>query len=125
MPQKTILVIEDSPELADSLQDILEMEGYNPVVCLNGKDGIAKALEVQPDLVILDIRLPDIDGYQVYQRIRASGDWGANAKVMILTASESIENISKNVDLPVEYVLFKPEMSISTLVLKIKERLAN
>ena len=123
MSQKTVLVIEDSPELADSLFDVLEMEGYNPVVAMNGKEGVAKALEIHPDLILLDIRLPDIDGYQVFQRIRADETWGTKAKVLILTASESIENISKNIDLPVEYVLFKPEMSISNLVLKIKARL--
>lgn len=124
MSQKTVLVIEDSPELADSLFDVLEMEGYNPIIAMNGKDGVAAALTHRPDLILLDIRLPDIDGYQVFQRIRAD-EWGATAKVLILTASESIENISKNVDLPVEYVLFKPEMSISELVQKIKVRLTD
>lgn len=123
MSQKTILVIEDSPELADSLFDILEMEGHRPIIALNGKDGIAAALTHHPDLILLDIRLPDIDGYQVFQRIRADEEWGATAKVLILTASESIDNISKNVDLPVEYVLFKPEMSIAGLVAKINMRL--
>lgn len=116
-------MIEDSPELADSLFDILEMEGHHPIIALNGKDGIVAALTHHPDLILLDIRLPDIDGYQVFQRIRADEEWGATAKVLILTASESIDNISKNVDLPVEYVLFKPEMSIADLVAKIKMRL--
>lgn len=124
MSQKTVLVIEDSPELADSLFDVLEMEGYNPIIAMNGKDGVVAALTHHPDLILLDIRLPDIDGYQVFQRIRAD-EWGASAKVLILTASESIENISKNVDLPIEYVLFKPEMSIYELVQKIKARLTD
>lgn len=123
MSQKTVLVIEDSPELAESLFDVLEMEGYNAVIALNGRDGVTQALALHPDLILLDIRLPDIDGYKVFQKIRADVEWGTTAKVLILTASESIENISKNVDLPVEYVLFKPEMSISQLVLKIKDRL--
>lgn len=123
MSQKTVLVIEDSPELAESLFDVLEMEGYNAVIALNGRDGVTQALALHPDLILLDIRLPDIDGYKVFQKIRSDEAWGATAKVLILTASESIENISKNVDLPVEYVLFKPEMSISELVLKIKARL--
>ncbi len=123
MSQKTVLVIEDSPELAESLFDVLEMEGYNAVIALNGRDGVTQAPALHPDLILLDIRLPDIDGYKVFQKIRADVEWGTTAKVLILTASESIENISKNVDLPVEYVLFKPEMSISQLVLKIKDRL--
>lgn len=123
MPQKTILVVEDSRDLADSLKDILEMEGYNPIIALNGGDGVTLALKHHPDLILLDIRLPDMDGYRVYQKIREDSSWGVNAKVLILTASEAIENISKNVDLPTKYVLFKPEMSIADLVLRIKERL--
>ena len=125
MTSPTILVVEDSPDLADSLYDLLEMNDFTPFIARNGREGAALALEKKPDLVILDIRLPDIDGYQVYAKIRADETWGKTAKVLILTASESIENISKNVDLPVKYVLFKPELSVSELVERIKERLAN
>lgn len=125
MTSPTILVVEDSPDLADSLYDLLEMNDFTPFIARNGREGVTMALEKKPDLVILDIRLPDIDGYQVYAKIRADETWGKTAKVLILTASESIENISKNVDLPVKYVLFKPELSVSELVERIKERLAN
>lgn len=124
MSQKTVLVIEDSPDLADSLYDALEMEGYRPIIALSGREGVQKALEIHPDLILLDIRLPDIDGYQVFQKIKMADEWGASAKVLILTASESLENISKNINLPIEDILFKPDMSIANLMLKIKERLA-
>ncbi|MEN9920485.1 MAG: hypothetical protein RL538_378 [Candidatus Parcubacteria bacterium] len=125
MTSHTILVVEDSPDLADSLYDLLEMNDFTPIIARNGKEGLALALEKKPDLVILDIRLPDIDGYEVYSQIRQDAAWGKTAKVLILTASESIENISKNVDLPIKYVLFKPELSVAELVEHIKERLAD
>lgn len=122
MQTTTVLVIEDSPYLADSLVDMLEMHNYTPLHAATGRDGVALALEKEPDLILLDIRLPDITGYEVYRQIRNT-PWGATARIMILTASESIENIAKNIDLPREYVLFKPEWSIQNLVTRIAQRL--
>lgn len=122
MKNQTVLVIEDSPELADSLNDLLTLHGYTPLIATTGRDGVRLALEAHPDLILLDIRLPDIDGYAVFQQIRQD-DWGAEARIMVLTASESVENISKNISLPVGQVLFKPNLSITELVAKIEERL--
>ena len=114
MNKATILVIEDSSYLADSLIDMLDMQGYNPVHRATGIEGVATALEMHPELILLDIRLPDINGYEVYRQIRAT-NWGATANIVVLTASESIENIAKNIDLPTEDVLFKPDWSMQQL----------
>lgn len=123
MKKKKILVIEDSPYLAESLNDMLDISGFESILALNGREGVSLAIEHQPDLILLDIRLPDIDGYEVYRRIREN-DWGAKANILILTASESTENISKNIDLPKDDVLFKPEWSVQDLITKIQERLS-
>jgi len=114
MKQSTVLVVEDSSYLAESLIDMLEMQGYHAVHCATGKEAVAAALEQHPDLILLDIRLPDIDGYEVYRQIRAT-NWGATAIIMVLTASESIENIAKHIDLPTADVLFKPDWSMQQL----------
>jgi two-component system copper resistance phosphate regulon response regulator CusR len=90
MTKKNILVVEDNHQLGESLFDMLELANFNPHIALTGRDGIKHALEHHPDLIILDIRLPDISGYDVYHRIREDS-WGKDAKVLILTASESIE----------------------------------
>ena len=124
MKTPTVLVIEDSSYLADSLIDMLDMYGYNPIHCADGKSGIATALEKHPQLILLDIRLPDINGYEVYRQVRAS-EWGATAKIMVLTASESIDNIAKNIDLPLVDVLFKPDWSMKQLADKIAEKIAS
>jgi len=124
MQSPTILVIEDSSYLADSLVDMLEMFKYNSLHAATGREGVALAIEHEPDLILLDIRLPDINGYEVYRQIRTT-PWGKTARIMILTASESIDNIAKNIDLPLEYVLFKPEWSIGDLMRKIEKRLTD
>jgi len=123
MKTPTILVIEDSSYLADSLIDMLEMHNYNPIHSATGKEGVTVALEKHPDLILLDIRLPDITGYEVYQQVRAS-DWGKSARIMVLTASESIDNIAKNIDLPRADVLFKPDWSMKQLADIIAVKLA-
>lgn len=122
MSQKTVLIVEDSIDLADTLHDILEMHGFKALVATCGKDGIALALAHHPDLIMLDIRLPDISGYEVLHAIRQDV-WGATARCMILTASESLENIAKNVDLPLEYILFKPSCSITDIIERVESRL--
>ncbi|MCB9816894.1 response regulator [Candidatus Nomurabacteria bacterium] len=122
MSQKTVLVIEDSPYLAESLEDMLAIKGHKALIAPNGREGAMMAIEHQPDLILLDIRLPDIDGYEVYRRIREN-DWGKDSNIMVLTASESTENISKNIDLPTDLILFKPEWSVPDLLERIEEQL--
>lgn len=118
------MVIEDSPELSASLEDMLAMNGHTPIIAPNGREGVKQALKTHPDLILLDIRLPDIDGYEVFRQIRRDS-WGKTAHIVILTASESIENISKNVSLPPEDVLFKPNWSIKKLAEYINKKLAS
>lgn len=124
MNKATVLIVEDSHYLAESLQDLLEMHNFEAIVAPNGKKGIALALERKPDLTLLDIRLPDITGYDVFHEIRSDHSWGKEAKITILTASESTESISKNVNLPLEHVLYKPDWSLSELLKYIEERVS-
>lgn len=122
MSKKSVLVIEDSPYLAESLADMLDIRGYEALIASNGREGVIQTIERKPDLILLDIRLPDIDGYEVYRRIRQD-DWGKHANILVLTASESTENISKNINLPLEDILFKPDWSVMDLLEKISSRL--
>ena len=124
MHPKKILIVEDSPYLADSLVDMLELNNYLALVAPSGKEAVQLAIDEEPDLILLDIRLPDFDGYEVFRRIRNT-QWGAAAKIMVLTASESVENISKNINLPVEDILFKPDWSIPSLLARIEKKLAD
>lgn len=121
MKKHKILVIEDSAYLADSLRDALELHGFEVFIAPNGKTGIEYAHVHHPDLILLDIRLPDISGYEVFQSIRKDS-WGKHAKISILTASEGLETISKNVDLPLSQILFKPTQSLSSLIEHVTER---
>jgi DNA-binding response OmpR family regulator len=65
-----ILIIDDEKEMARGLKDILEFEGYEIIAAENGKSGLQTALHNEPDCIILDLMLPDLNGYQVCEEIR-------------------------------------------------------
>ena len=78
-----ILVVEDNPDLAFGLRTTLEIEGYDVEVAGDGNQGVARARAVRPDLVILDLMLPGMNGYQVLRTLR---EGGVETPVLILTA---------------------------------------
>ena len=78
-----VLVVEDNVDLAYGLQNNLEIEGYEVRVAENGETGLEQAEAWDPDLIILDLMLPDLDGYRVLQHLRKSG---VTTPVLILTA---------------------------------------
>jgi DNA-binding response OmpR family regulator len=86
-----ILVVEDQKDLALGLQANLEVEGYEVLVAHAGEEGFRKATSGQPDLVILDLMLPDTDGYSVLSRMRSAG---LDMPVVILTArGEEVDKV--------------------------------
>jgi len=78
-----ILVVEDNADLAYGLQNNLEIEGYEVRVAEDGETGLKRARAWEPDLIILDLMLPDLDGYRVLQHLRKDG---VQTPVLILTA---------------------------------------
>lgn len=78
-----ILVVEDNAELADGIRYNLELEGYEVAMAQDGHQGVQLAREWRPDLIILDLMLPGVDGYRVLQTVRGAG---GRMPVLILTA---------------------------------------
>ena len=104
---KRILVIEDDPSSARLVGYALEREGYQVEIAVNGVEGLRKAQEEQPDLVILDVMLPGLDGFEVCHRLRADS---TTDHVPILMLSAKAQEIDKSTGLKVgadEY-LVKP-----------------
>ncbi|MEE8062610.1 MAG: response regulator transcription factor [Gemmatimonadales bacterium] len=80
---QTILVVEDNTDLAYGLRNNLEIEGYQVTVAADGREGLAVARQLRPDLLILDLMLPELDGFRVLKALREEGcDW----PILILTA---------------------------------------
>ena len=70
-PKSKILIVEDDPDVAEMLNAYFGVQGYEVFTVNWGEDGVRSSQTEQPDLVILDIRLPDIDGYEVAHRLRS------------------------------------------------------
>ncbi len=86
MDFKTILYIEDNPENRLLVRRVLEVEGYRVIEADSGKTGLQKAETMAPDLVLMDINLPEIDGYELTHRLKQMPDL-ADVPVVAMTAN--------------------------------------
>jgi DNA-binding response OmpR family regulator len=100
-----ILLIEDSTDLAEGLRYNLELEGYAVKLAGDGNTGLSLAREWQPDLVILDLMLPGIDGYQVLRSLRADG---RQTPVLILSARGEESDKVRGFQLDADQYVTKP-----------------
>ncbi|ELR71995.1 transcriptional regulator, Crp/Fnr family [Fulvivirga imtechensis AK7] len=104
---KKILVIEDNKEIRENIVEILELDGYKTVEAGNGKEGVQKALEELPDLIICDIMMPELDGYGVLH-ILVKKEATANIPFIFLTAKAERTDMRKGMNLGADDYLTKP-----------------
>lgn len=122
MLQKTILIIEDSADLAASLVDMLTIKEYKALTATEGKNGLDIALREHPDLILLDLRLPDISGVQVMSELKKD-TWGKKAKVLIITASDVNEKTITDLGVNADDIIHKANSGISDLIKRIEKEL--
>ena len=91
--QKTVLVVEDSPTQALHLQSLLEQENLQVACAWNGQVGLQMAHQVHPDVIVLDVQMPDLNGFQVYQRLKETDDT-ASIPVIMLTRHDDPDAIT-------------------------------
>ena len=103
MPEH-ILAIEDDPQIADLLRRGLIYEGYSATVAPDGETGLAAARDHQPDVVLLDLMLPGVDGLTVCRRLRAAND----VPILILTAKDAVRDRVAGLDAGADDYLVKP-----------------
>jgi len=90
---KQILCIEDEPEMIDLIRLILGRRGFEVVGAAGGKEGLEKVRQHPPELVLLDLMMPDMDGWEVYQQMKAD-DKTKNIPVIVVTAkAQSIDKV--------------------------------
>ena len=118
MPKK-ILIVDDDPSVVIALQFLMEQQGFNVMTAQSGEFALELILQYNPDLVLLDIMLPGIDGWEVCEIIRLNPDY-RNIKVIFLTAKRSEVDIAKGLALGGDAYITKP-FSNDELVAKVKE----
>lgn len=119
--QFRVLVVEDTPSVARLVQRGLVLEGYLVDLAVNGKAALASARDQPPDLVVLDLTLPDIDGLEVCRRVRAAdvAEERAPTPILMLTGRDAIGDRVAGLDAGADDYLVKP-FDVSELVARVR-----
>ncbi len=116
-----ILIIEDEPAMRANLEDILELEGFVPLLAPNGKEGIRLARQQQPDLILCDVLMPDMDGHAVLQALRADPNT-VRIPFIFLTAKGEHGDVRQGMESGADDYLTKP-VRVDELLRAINSRL--
>lgn len=118
---KKVLVVDDEPNIVMSLRFLMEREGYQVEVAPTGKAALDALGREPADLVLLDVMMPDIDGFEVCQRIRTSSAWAATKVIMLTAKGREVER-EKGLALGADAYVTKP-FSTRDLVVRVKQML--
>lgn len=116
-----ILIVEDEPNIILPLRFTLEQKGYQVFAAASGEEALERIVALKPDLLLLDIMLPGMDGYEVCQRIRENPD-SQNTKVVFLSAMGREMDVAKGLSMAGDAYIIKP-FSVFDVIAKIEELL--
>lgn len=111
-----VLVVDDEPSLVDAVSTALRYEGFEVTEAATGEAGLAAARSDQPDLIVLDVMLPDLDGFAVAERLRNAR---IDVPVLFLTARDTLEDKAEGFSVGADDYLTKP-FSLAELVMRAK-----
>ncbi len=93
-----ILVVDDNPQMAKLMQDMVQLAGYETEVAFSGLEGLDKARDGMPDLILVDLMMPEIDGWELYHRLREF----TTIPIIFVTAYDTPQNEAKAIALGAE-----------------------
>ncbi|WP_421877873.1 response regulator [Marinoscillum sp.] len=105
--KKKILIIEDQTEVRENIEELLELSNYHPITAENGKIGVKKALDERPDLILCDIMMPEMDGYEVLYLISKRPEI-SSTPFIFLTAKSEKSDFRKGMNLGADDYITKP-----------------
>lgn len=120
--KKTILIVDDETSLRNALRDKLEREGFAILEAKNGEEGLEIALREHPDLILLDIIMPVMDGMTMLKKL-CEDAWGQGAKIIMLTNLSDTGKIANAIGQCSRDYLVKSNWKIEDVVAKVRERL--
>lgn len=113
-----ILIVDDEPNIVRTLKDRLEMNDYNVITGSNGKEGLDKAVEEKPDIILLDVIMPLMDGLEMLEALRCNNECD-DISVIMLTARSQTQDIARAKACGIEDYIVKP-FDLSELLEKIE-----
>lgn len=119
---KKVLVVEDEQDLRDALKTALSYEHFETFAAGDGEEGLRIALLEKPDLILLDLMMPKMDGLSVLKALRAD-EWGKGVTVIVMTALDDLERVAEVMEHGGTEYLVKSNISLNMVVAKVKEKL--
>ena len=120
---KKILIVEDEAPLRNAVTDILTFEGFEVFQAKNGQEGLDISLKEHPDLILLDLMMPIMDGLTMLEKLRQDAEFGKSAAVILLTNINDPEKVAMATEAGSYDFLVKSDWNIEDVVKKIKGRL--
>ena len=117
-----VLIVEDNPDLSDIARLNFEAEGFVVALSMEGMDGIVKALEFKPDVILLDLMMPQVDGFEVLSAIRTNSSM--DVLIVVNSSLGEQKDIDRALALGADGYLQKSDFKPSEVVARIKELLA-
>lgn len=124
--KKVLMVVEDEAGLRNILKDRFLKENFTVLEAENGEEGLELALSKSPQLILLDLLMPKLDGMMMLKNLRKSGEYGKNVRVIILTNLDANDKIIHEVtNTQPTYYLIKSNVKLDEIVEKVKELMNN
>lgn len=116
-----ILLVDDNKNFCETIADVLTMEGFDMFLAYNGEEAIKKAQEVSPDLIVIDVMMPGMNGFELCENVRSDIEL-KNLPVIMMTGYDSKDNKLKSYYSGTSAYLVKP-FNVKDLIVKIRELL--
>lgn len=116
---KRILIVEDESDIREAMAEAVSDAGFLVDTATNGQEGLDNALKNRPDLVLLDIRMPVMDGLDMLKHLRTDS-WGRTAKVIVMTAMDDVSNIAQAHQGGLKDYLIKTHTSLDELLNQVR-----
>lgn len=123
MSKQRILIVDDDSDLRDALDTAFSNAGFVTITAVNGAEGLKLALSEKPDLILLDITMPIMNGHQMLHELRKDA-WGKTVHVILLTNSDDPANITQGFGLKGDGYIIKSTVSLDSIVKKVTQHFA-
>jgi len=119
MNAKHILIVEDEPDIREAMADAVTQSGFKVTTAENGSTGFEKAIAEHPDLILLDIVMPVMDGHEMLNKLRQD-PWGQSVKVIMLTSMDDVQNIGSAHESHITDYIIKAHSSLEDILAKVR-----
>jgi len=117
-----VLVVEDDTALCYALREKLSGDGFDVLIAKDGEEGLKMAIDEKPDIILLDVIMPKMDGIEMLKRLRED-EWGETVPVLVLSNDDDPEHIKDTLKGNASDYLIKSDWTLEDIVKKVKKKL--